>query len=263
MQFLKDKTGFASMYSAEANYPDGFLGASGSEDPYVAVVQSANTDLLVRMRTRLLARHRAGMSRRSTVYAAGTITDGATDLDQRSSHHVDPDMGMLPAYNELDMALETLRDGMGCKTYPSMAGKGFGLNGRHQIVYEAGDHFEHHAQHYIERGFRGHSDDSVFRNMDGTHGWVRNDIRRHMVGLLWLTEGVDQVEDPDAQFSGGDIVLPFVSENGDPERPLTITPKLGLMCFFPANPLYLHFVRKITAGTRITLTGWYTFFNYR
>lgn len=105
---------------------------------------------------------------------------------------------------------------------------------------------------YEERcQFRLHCDNSIWKN----GSWVRNDPLRDITGILYLSDPVDYVTNPN-QYSGGDLSFPNIVDSSG--SPMTLRPKKGSMAIFPSSPAYQHQVSIITAGYRLAAVNWWS-----
>lgn len=247
MQFLTNAPDFDLSFKSAENYPSGHIFKKDGS-PAVFVVKNKIDLGLKECRSAIIQEMHVGNGTPAKIYSEDQRS--IVDLKARSILVLrSRDEHLRAAYNALDMGF---RDRVlpNCKCSFDLS-PNFEIHARQQLMYQPNDHFSNrNGQH------NAHADDSLFVNGK----WVRNDIRRHFVGLLYLSDHVEKVEDENTQFSGGHLEMPLISENG--KDPYIFKPKYGTILYFPASPLYLHGVPKITDGNRIVVTTWFTLENY-
>ena len=258
VEFRKSASGYAAALAAEKNYDNGQIYRI---DGAPALFETkAKIDLgLERCRDQIIDDYRNNFGRPSTVYGAN---GGEVSAEYRSGFNVNTRNQIIrAAYNALDINFrEQVLPDIKCRDFEfynmifdRKADAAFGITDRQQLMYQLDDHFDGPQT----TGVRGHADDSVF---DGS-AWTRNDPRRIMVGLLYLTNyDPKALPRSDVSFAGGELLFPLLTDRDD--REYRIRPEFGDIVYFPASPLYLHAVTKITAGTRVVVTTWYNIPGY-
>jgi 2-oxoglutarate-Fe(II)-dependent oxygenase superfamily protein len=258
VRFRTDSAAYPAALASEANYENGHI---YKIDGTPALFETKNKiDLgLGRSRDQILDDFRNNNGRPSAIYANG---GAAVNPDFRSGFSATTRHNSIrAAYNSLDINFRDLvLPDLKCKSFEfhdMIFQRGnadvFGITDRQQLIYQLDDHFDGPPT----LGVRGHADDSLF---NGTR-WNRNDPRRVMVGLLYLTS-FDPAALPrsDTTFAGGELFFPLLTDgNGKEYR---IRPEFGDIVYFPASPLYIHAVTKLTAGTRVVVTTWYNIPGY-
>lgn len=77
---------------------------------------------------------------------------------------------------------------------------------------------------------------------------------RHLTSVVFISDYSDPITGRN-QYSGGQFAFKFVlDKNGNP---VELTPKKGTLVSFPSHPYFIHIVKEVTKGYRITLTNWY------
>jgi 2OG-Fe(II) oxygenase superfamily len=253
LQWLASASGYETACKAKENYPDGFVAYDGGA-PALLYGQPKYVFGLDEVATNCRTAYATGAMSDSTVYAKLGGADKALTVDKTNRSSRD----LLVTRDQVSGALTTLEmtamdffRQASCSSF-RLSDREYTVLSRQFLAYGAGDHFAGHT------GVRGHADDSLFT----IDKWVRNDSLRHIVGIIW-PNGQDEATTDDSlsTFSGGEIVFPFITEDGT--TPLTIAPQANDIVVFPANPMYLHYVRKVGKGLRISLTTWWTLATYR
>lgn len=259
MRFLTNTRACQSALEADKNYPNGHIyRLDGS--PAVFICKNKIDLGLAACRDQIMQDTMNNNGWNATVY--GRTNNEYNPLARSTFSTNTRNQIVRAAYNSLDIALreQVLPHCMcrGFKFYDMIMARGntdaFIVHRRQHLVYRLNDHFDNPN---VVNGVKGHADDSLYHN-----GWVRNDVDRTFVGLLYLTtqrEGCDQ--DSGTEFSGGDLRFPMISEDAS-DKEYSYHPKFSEMIIFPASPLYLHAVPKVTAGTRIVVTTWWTIPGY-
>jgi hypothetical protein len=259
MRFLSNLPAFKFAADADANYDHGHIYAI--DDAPAVFVCKTKIDLgLAACRDRLIQDTLNNQGRYATVYGR---TDNEYNPVARSTFSTSTrDQTVRAAYNALDISLrDQVLPYVKCRGFDfhdMIMARGnqnvFQVHQRQHLVYQADDHFDNP---HLVNGTRGHADDSLFQNR-----WVRNDPQRIFVGLLYLsTRNEECAIDSRTEFAGGELRFPMVT-NSDDDTPFAYSPKFGELVFFPASPLYIHAVPKITKGTRIVVTTWYSIPGY-
>lgn len=253
--WLDTAPGFAKAAEyCEKNYPDGPLHGHQGLPAVFTDICSYDFDL----QSTTSAAQNAYVDKRymeSPIYDLSGSKDGVINKDIRQSKHLFlTQESTAGAYTCLELEFARYVHDISCDQF-SLSGQDCTVMQRHVLAYGQNDHFEQ-TRAPQGRGVKGHADDSVFIN--GV--WQRNDPKRHVVGLLWLSNGGSESEKFNS-FTGGELIMPFITEDGI--NPLRITPKFGQFCIFPASPMYLHSVSPVKTGLRITMTTWWTFNRYR
>lgn len=101
--------------------------------------------------------------------------------------------------------------------------------------------------------FRTHTDNSIQRE-DLT--WFRNDSRRDLTGILYLSDCVD-LPTKSNEYSGGEICFDNTIDLAT-GRPAVFKPRRGVMAVFPSNPMHRHSVPPILKGYRVAVVNWYS-----
>lgn len=95
--------------------------------------------------------------------------------------------------------------------------------------------------------FNSHAD-----NANWTAGGWKKTANRDFSAILWLSDCVPNPGPLD--HSGGELELTNWLAEGDV---LTVVPRCGSLLVMPANPIYRHAVRPVTAGYRVALVNWW------
>lgn len=233
--------------------PYRFLKPTITADEDVALLQMPShagvfaADVLARddcqhLAVAVLAGHEGGRSWASrTRYAAGSPEDCDVAPAFRSSRNIAPDTpGLEQAYAAMEAEVP--------KSFPMLGLDGYPCRLRRVddqcLIYLPGDHIADHA------------DDAVpYTTEEGETAWHVVVPQRHLVGVMWLTDQVDEVCAP-LQFAGGELRFNSLLDE-DTGRPLTVRPAAGKLVVFPASAWFRHEVLPVTAGVRLAVTRWW------
>lgn len=253
MDFMEEHPGFAAALASEANYKHGHIRRPDSKPALFLTTNRIDLGLAA-CRDAILDDINNGNGAQAPVYRGsddvGPDSRFRSTLIANSRHEA-----LRAAYNSLDICMrDQIMPRIACNDFifsQRYSSNPFTVHRRQQLVYQTNDHFQNTGN-----GIKGHADDSIWQGK-----WVRNDPQRHIVGLLYLTDHVDRAVDDDPyRFSGGDLIFPMIADHTN--VPFVVHPYFGMLCFFPASPLYIHMVSKITSGTRIVVTTWYSLDGY-
>jgi predicted 2-oxoglutarate/Fe(II)-dependent dioxygenase YbiX len=118
-------------------------------------------------------------------------------------------------------------------------------DGVQALGYPPGGHYELHADNCAPE----------FDKRRKLKRWICNMPHRVISTVLSLTESSPNPDEARNQCSGGELTFPCLLDAKN--RPLTIVPRKGLFVAFPSTPYFLHKVKPVKRGYRVTLVDWY------